>query len=256
MAVNFDYHEQINKVMGNDFNSGLPARGEEFPLQEDYPIKESNTYPFYPPVCLREHWDRSAIIRHVVPSQLVPLPMDFRPYTKVCKRYVTSAPAQPAPAPPADMVFPPGGEFYPPTRYSAAINDESVLRRLDQPLRKYCDEGQYLPHLEGDMYSTAPMAPKGRKSNSSMVQELAMPQVCLKAGEYECRAGADRVNWQRSPRLFNNPTKQDRYPAQPRNGAVPIMPPKDSALGSDGVTRSVSGPLPPATKEQDRVWGP
>jgi hypothetical protein len=46
---------------------------------------------------------------------------------------------------------------------------------------------------------------------TAMAQEIAMPQVCLKAGEYECRLEADRVNWSRSPRLFNNATKQDRY---------------------------------------------
>lgn len=231
----------------------MAAYGTEFPVEGGFPFSESKTYPFYPPVCLREHWDRSAVVKHILPSQTVSLPMDFRPYTKVCRKYVTSAPAIPAPAPPADMVFPPGGEFYPPTRYSAAINDESVLRRLDQPLRKYCDEGQYLPHLQGDMYSTAPMAPEaGRRSSSAMVQELAMPQVCLKTGEYECRAEADRINWQRSTRLFNNPTKQDRYPPQPRVGVVPIMPPK----ASDGITRSISGPMPQATEEQDRVWGP
>ncbi len=244
----------------------MQPRGEEFPLQEDYPFNESKTYPFYPPVCLREHWDRSAVVKHILPDENVTLPMDFRPYTKVCRRYVTSAPAIPAPDVPADMVFPPGGEFYPPTRYSAAIDSESSLRRLDQPLRKWCDADQFLPALHGDMYSTAPMRPtQGKPSSSAMVQELAMPQVCLKSGEYECRAEADRDNWSRSGRLFNNPTKQDRYPAQPRKGLVPIQPPRVN----DGVTREIplprsvyspalqgSKPAAKATKEQERVWGP
>ena len=84
-----------------------------------------------------------------------------------------------------------------------------------------------------------------------------MPQVCLKAGEYQCRSEADHDNWSRSGRLFNNPTKQDRYPAQPRKGFIPIQPPK----ASDGVTRDIPMNLDlntaaKATKEQERVWGP
>lgn len=195
------------------------AQSELFPAQEVFPFPESTTKPFYPPVCLLEHWNRGAVVKHVLPQGYTALPMDFRPYTKVCKVYRTSGPAVPAPAPPTDMVFPPGGEFYPPTRYSAAINDESVLRRLDRPLMKYCDQGQYLPNPAGDMYSTAPMAPVRTQPTTAMAREIAMPQVCLKAGEYECRAAADRTNWARSPRLFNNPTKQDRYPGEWKNGS-------------------------------------
>lgn len=192
----------------------MAAYAETFPTQGAFPERDEGPRPFVPPVCLLEHWDRGAVIKHVLPSQYTHLPMDFRPYTRVCKSYRTSAPAIPAPAPPANMVFPPGGEFYPPTRYSASIDSESLLRRLDRPLKKYCDEGEYLPNPAGDMYSTAPMAPARTKPSTAMVSELAMPQVCLKAGEYECRLEADKVNWARSPRLFNNPTKQDRYPGE------------------------------------------
>jgi hypothetical protein len=217
---------------------------EVFPKEESLPLKDQGPRPFAPPVCLREHWDRAAVLRHVLPSQSVTLPMDFRPYTKVCREYRTTAPALPAPRPPADMVFPPGGEFYPPTRYSDAIDAESSLRTLDQPLRKYCDAGQYLPNIDGDMYSTAPMAPDRTQPTSAMVQEMAMPQVCLKAGEYDCRSQADRANWGRSPRLFNNPTKQDRYPAQPRKGAIGITAPKGGNITRDcgAVEGCVWGP--------------
>ena len=93
--------------------ASVQPKKEEFPVEEDYPFDESKTYPFYPPVCLREHWDRSAVVKHILPSQRVALPMDFRPYTKICRRYVTTAAAAVAPEVPADMVFPPGGEFYP-----------------------------------------------------------------------------------------------------------------------------------------------
>ena len=206
------------------------AYADVFPTEDKFPFDGSKTSPFVPPVCLKEHWDRTMVLKHVLPQGYTQLPMDFRPYTKVCRTYRTSGPAVAAPAPPKDMVFPPGGEFYPPTRYSGAIDSESLLRRLDRPLKKYCDEGEYLPNPAGDMYSTAPMAPVRTAPSSHMVQELAMPKVCLTAGEYECRAADDKVNWSHSPRLFNNPTKQDRYPGQWttqswRDGAVPAKRP-------------------------------
>jgi len=49
---------------------------------------------------------------------------------------------------------------------------------------------------------------------SDFVQELAMPQAVLRENAYTCRTENDLANWNRSPRLFSNPTKQDRYGAQ------------------------------------------
>ena len=40
-----------------------------------------------------------------------------------------------------------------------------------------------------------------------------MPQALLRTGPSGCREEADQRNWDRSPRLFNNATKQDRYRA-------------------------------------------
>jgi hypothetical protein len=136
------------------------------------------------------------------------------------------------------MVFPPGGEFYPPTRYSASIDSESLLRRLDRPLKKYCDLGEYYPNAAGDMYSTAPMAPPRTKPMAGIAREIDMPRVCMITKEYVCRAEDDTVNWDRSPRLFNNPTKQDRYPGEwttPswRQGAVNI--------GRPGTKNAITG---------------
>jgi hypothetical protein len=108
------------------------------------------------------------------------------------------------------MVFPAGGEFYPPTRYSSAIDQESLLRRLDRPLGT-CDNSQYEPNPRGDMYRANQMVPERQQPTTDMVKELAMPQALLRAGPYDCRVEADRANWARSTSLFNNATKQQRY---------------------------------------------
>lgn len=186
---------------------------------EPYPFQPAGSESdLYPPVCLRSHWDPTMILRHVLPEggrgQSLPLPMDFRPYVKVCKQYVTSAPAVPAPLPPSNVVFPMGGEFYPPGRYANAINNESVLQHLDRNLDKWCQAREWIPSTQSDMY--VPNTTVVRKGGPlpAMVQELAMPQSVLRTEAYTCRSADDKVNWEKSPRLFNNPTKQDRYGAQ------------------------------------------
>ncbi len=173
----------------------------------------SPTQPFFPPVCLTYHWDPTAVLRRVVPEgPNVPLALDPRPWAKVCLEYVNSGQSsEQAPAPPANMVFPSGGEFYPPGRYSAAIDNESLLRRLDRPLGT-CDNYQYEPNQKGDMYVPNRLVPdRKQQPTTDMVKELAMPRALLRAGVYDCRLEADKVNWSRSTSLFNNATKQQRY---------------------------------------------
>lgn len=186
---------------------------------EPFPFGPAGTeQQLYPPVCLRYHWDPTMILRHTLPEQgkgqSLPLPMDFRPYVKVCKNYVTSAPAIPAPMPPTDIVFPMGGEFYPPGRYSANIDKESKLFYLDRTLDRWCQKKEYVPCLDSDMYVAGKTVPRTAGPISPFVQELAMPQAVLREEPYACRAQDDRVNWENSPRLFNNPTKQDKWGAQ------------------------------------------
>jgi hypothetical protein len=154
------------------------------------------------------------MLKLILPSQHVELPMDFRPYVKVCKDYVTSGPAVPAPLPPKDMVFPSGGEFYPPGRYSANINNESKLFYLDRTLDRWCQSKEYIPPRNSDMYVPNVMVTRSQQPTSDFVQELAMPQSVLRETAYNCRTENDQANWNRSPRLFSNPTKQDRYGAQ------------------------------------------
>jgi hypothetical protein len=173
----------------------------------------SPTQPFFPPVCLTYHWDPTAVLRRVVPQGApVPLALDPRPWAKVCLEYVNSGQSsEQAPTPPSNMVFPSGGEFYPPTRYSSSIDKESLLRRLDRPLGT-CDTYQYEPNQRGDMYVSNSLVPEREyQPSTDMVKELAMPRALIRGGPYDCRLEADKANWSRSTSLFNNATKQQRY---------------------------------------------
>jgi len=203
--------------MSVDFVESMTGRGSssgsyQAEASEAYPIKPSTTAPFFPPVCLKSHWDPTAMLRRIVPQgPSQPLPTDFRPWVKVCMNYTTSGPAEPAPMPPTGMVFGPGGEFYPPGRYAAAIADESLLRRLDRPLGT-CEESQYEPNPRGDMYDSSILVTQYGETSSKMVSELAMPRALIRPpGGYECRARDDKYNSGRAQQMFNNPTKQQRY---------------------------------------------
>jgi len=209
------------------------------------------TYPFetvegnlFPPVCLKTHWDPTQMLRHILPQQRVELPLDFRPWVKVCKQYVTSGPAEAAPLPPQDMVFPTGGEFYPPGRYAAAIDKESVLRTLDQPLDTWCPTSQYIPSPNSSLYVAGSTLPE-RTATSSFVSELAMPQALLRRDTNTCRSANDAAYLQRSGRLFNNPTKQDRYGAE-KYAALPDGLPLGEPMPHGGV------PVPPPTASSVR----
>lgn len=176
-----------------------------------YPFTDSSNKNLFPPVCLSSHWDPTMIYRKIVPAQQVALPMDFRPYTKVCLEYKTTGPAEPLPYVPENLVFPMGGEFYPPQRWSEHIDNDTLTKRLDRPLKKYCDIGEYIPPTSADMYQQRVLIPDKKTPTTQFIDELAMPKVLLKTAEYECRKRNDIVNWDSSHRLFNNPTKQDRY---------------------------------------------
>jgi hypothetical protein len=188
--------------------------------QLETPSQSVSGFPFasvegnlFTPVCLRTHWDPTEMLRHIIPQQKVGLPEDFRPWVKVCKNYVTSGPTIPAPMPPKNMVFPTGGEFYPPGRYSANIDVESVLRTLDHPLDKWCPSTKYIPRQSSNMYVPGSTVPDRKPMSDAFVSELAMPQALLRTDIYTCRSENDTKYFERSPRLFNNPTKQDRYGA-------------------------------------------
>ena len=175
-----------------------------------FPFEDAGS-PMFPPVCLRSHWDPEQIIRRTLPiSPPLSLPLGPRPWTKVCLEYTTSADFEDAPRPDDPVVFPSGGEVYPPTRYREAIDNESELRRLDRPLG-LCEREQYVPSRSGDMFRPNSTLPDREPTNSQFIQELAFPQACMRGEDYDCRVESQTKAWDRSRKLFNNTTKQDRY---------------------------------------------
>ena len=215
---------------------------------ETYPIKPSTLKPFFPAVCLSTHWDPTRIYARTVPTAHVNLPLDFRPYTKVCLDYRTSAPEQAAPDVSDEVVFPNGGDLYPPTRYINNIDRESLLRRLDRPLGT-CDPAQYYPPFSGDMYKDGMLVPPSAKNTSKFITELSLPQALLRDGNYHCRSEADQKNWDRSTRLFNNPTKQDRYTA-PSSVEKPRQNIWNTQLGCQNTPLGGN-----STQAGNRAWG-
>ena len=185
------------------------------------PSQTVSQYPFqnvegnlFPPVCLKSHWDAGEMLRRILPQQKVSLPMDFRPLVKVCKQYVTSASPMEAPMPPSDMVFPTGGGFYPPGRYSNAIDKESVLRTLDHPLDRWCNDTHYIVPTSSNMYHAGSTVPDRKPISNGFISELSMPKALLRKDMNTCRTENDIAYTERSGRLFNNPTKMDRYGAE------------------------------------------
>jgi hypothetical protein len=181
---------------------------------EKFPFEDANVHTpnMLPPVCLRSHWDPEQIIRRTLPqsSFSLGLPLDPRPWTKICLTYTTSSDFEEAPHPPSSLVLPSGGTFYPPSRYLEGINDESRLRRLDRPLG-LCEKEQYIPSYTGSLYVPNSTVSQREHVSDRFIEELAFPKACMRVEPYDCRQNAEREAWMRSPRPFNNPTKQDRY---------------------------------------------
>ncbi|NBP64511.1 MAG: hypothetical protein EBU66_07605 [Bacteroidetes bacterium] len=178
----------------------------------DLPLKAEGPIDFFPAVCLKTHWDPTAILKRTLPEGYVAQQTDPRPWTRICMEYTTAGEAQEPHVTNPDIVMPNGGQFYPPDRYVAAIDDESKLRVLDRPLGT-CEGNQWEPSLRSDMFNSRILVPLNAvPSDPSKIQELAYPRALLRSGPYDCREMNDKYNMSvSSDFLFNNATKQDRY---------------------------------------------
>ena len=179
----------------------------------------------FPPICLRSHWDPTALSKHILPTTgPVNLPLDPRQSTKICTSYYTTSEsgpmsrefeeAEPSPTIPSALlggsyqspavtytnVLPPGGAAslgFPYKEFNPLV--ESDLQLLKMPLTR-CSERKYLPKPIPEMTNTVPGA------NS----DILSPFATVVSKEAGCRAADDEAAWNRSARLFFNPTKYDR----------------------------------------------
>ena len=172
--------------------------------------------------CAPRHWDPTMIFRYSVPggdgTSSLSLPMDPRPWAKICMQYVNSGPAMPAPPVPPSMVIPGAGEFYPPGRYAEAINNETLLRRLDRPLNEdllpgpgSCFPEQYVLPATSDAYQQYSLLPPQSQPRSKMARALADPPVLERNGQYRCSEEAMVCDLMGAPRFFNNFTSLAKY---------------------------------------------
>jgi len=184
----------------------------------------------FPPICLRTHWDPTAVTKHVLPTTgPVSLPLDPRQATKICYGYYHTSFGDPvsessmnksdptpeipsallgnqfqAPQISSSPVFPPGGaasKGFPYTGFNAKA--EADLQLLRYPLTR-CSESKYLPPNREAPASMSMNTIPGAANNT--ISPLATA-VVKQAG---CRQEDDEKAWNRSARLFYNPTKYDR----------------------------------------------
>lgn len=197
----------------------------------------------YPPICLRTHWDPTMLVRHVLPERLDPYPqqLDPRQAVKVSTAYYDQSPAPSsgsAPVtvensrvtiPPALLMserqvygpyngvpyLPPGGAYsknVPFPVYQQSVDDESRLQLLNLPLVK-CPAGKYLPTAEDVRQTKDQRVVPGTSALSGGYYNPEMNNTAPFEGPRQragCREVDDAEAWQRSSRVFFNPTKYDR----------------------------------------------
>ena len=178
----------------------------------EYPLKNEGPVDFFPPVCLKTHWDPTMILKRTLPDGYVPQSTDPRPWTRICMEYTTAGEQDSAPEVNPAIVMPMGGQFYPASKYKEAIDDESKLHWLDRPLGT-CEGNQWQPNERGDMFNSRLLVPERKGGiDPRKIEELAYPKALLRSGPYDCRAQNDAYAIKASSDyLFNNATKQDRY---------------------------------------------
>lgn len=195
--------------------------------------------------CIKSHWDPTMVVQHVLPTFQHDMALDPRQSSRNCYVYYNTSPGdaelknypdmKPLTAPayltggyhrPATYekpqsltlnaipIFPPGGAAslgFPYDQFRP--NTETDILRIDEPLTK-CADKRYTP--VGGIPAPSVQnrdVPGVYQGNSSTLSPL-LTRVSKQAG---CRNEDDQSAWNRSARLFFNPTKYDRTLNVPPN---------------------------------------
>ena len=182
-------------------------------------LQDRSFATMFPPVCIKYHWDAEEVAKkYILPADTrVPLPVDPRPLVKNCTQYLTTTPASVYPA--SDraarsalgLTTQPGGSARNGVPYEVYANNLGVESELylDHPQNK-CDENKFIPAPDSDLYTNRHAPPQ--KASDSFTELSRALATIVPAGPYACRSQQDERNWEKSPRLFNNPTREDRIP--------------------------------------------
>lgn len=168
----------------------------------------------FPPVCLKSHWDPAALSKYVLPeTSTVPLPVDPRPLFRNCINYFNLTPQSAQTKHDATvragqtLMVQPGGAAGLRVPYEVYVNNidrESDLL-LNHPQDK-CDNNKWTPTENSDLYVNRHKPPTTGSPDRPLV---TIAPAGAGAG---CRAAFDKGAWNRSARVFNNPTREDRMP--------------------------------------------
>lgn len=190
----------------------------------------------FPPVCIKSHWDPELLAnRHILPTGNVePLPVDPRPYTRICTTYNTTAPEElnENKINRSKMSLPslPGGAAGRNVPYELYVNNVNIESDilLNKPQDK-CDDNKWQPADDSDLYNNNSAPPKNTGNSFS---ELSRPLATIVSKTpYKCRADADSLAWDRSPRLFNNVTREDRIVGNTQRASEGLLAKKPLVSG-------------------------
>jgi len=195
--------------------------------------------------CIKSHWDPTMVVEHVLPKFQHDMALDPRQSVRNCYVYYNTSPGdaqvkdypvmEPQQAPHYLLggphrpntyekpqivalqnvpVFPPGGAAslgFPYDKFNASA--ETDVLRIDEPLTK-CAEKRYIPPGGIPAPSIQNRDVPGVYLGDSSTLSPLLTRVSKQAG---CRNQDDEQAWNRSARLFFNPTKYDRTITVPPN---------------------------------------
>ena len=214
-------------------------------LAEYYQGGPKNWNDVFKATCIKSHWDPTMVTDHILPKFHHDMALDPRESSRNCYVYYNTSPGdapmknypvmEPQQAPhyllggphrpntyekPQQLaletipVFPPGGAAslgFPYDKFNA--NAETDVLRIDEPLTK-CAEKRYIPPGGIPAPSMSTRDVPGVYLGDSSTMSPLLTRVAKQAG---CRNQDDEQAWNRSARLFFNPTKYDRTIAVPPN---------------------------------------
>ena len=233
------------------YESGLVVDAPTMNTVDTHGYPEKLTFKnVFPPVCFKSHWDPALLSKYVLPEDLrIPLPVDPRPMFRNCINYFNLTPVTTETKTDADIrskleiTTQPGGSSHgsPFELFAKNIDNESDLL-LNHP-QDTCDDNKWSARANSDLYINTHRPPSSKNTNEGTVKlsELSHPLAAIiPKAPNKCRANAEQSAWERSSRVFNNPTREDRMP-----GHVPRL--SEAPLGS-------RGPRTGRVSKTPRVW--
>ncbi len=164
----------------------------------------------FPPVCIQARYDPTLVTNHVLPKFQHSMAYDPRPATRICYSYKSLTQENLVnPMEENKNVFPPGGpagKGFPYEMYAENVDMESDLLRLDEPLTK-CAEKRYIPSSNEELKSVGNHKVPGANFDNKSTMS---PYVTIVQKQAGCREADDQAAWNRSSRMFFNPTRYDR----------------------------------------------